>query len=78
MCCHQRHDGVAKGSKPLHPVGRPIRHARAQDRGGFGFPLDVADRASARNRQTDAKVEPADTGAQAEAAEGGISHTYDS
>jgi len=47
---------------------KPARfNAFGQARGGRDFPLHVTDRASVRQSQTDAKVQPADPGAQREA-----------
>lgn len=48
----------------------PRFHRRHQRRGGSGFPLHVADRASLRESQTEPKLEAADSGAQAEDVEG--------
>lgn len=42
----------------------PRFHRRDQRRGGSGFPLHVANRARERQRQTEAKVESADPGAE--------------
>jgi len=48
----------------------PCFHRRDQARGGCGFPLHEADLASARNRQTDTKVEPSDAGAEGQHVDG--------
>lgn len=42
----------------------PCFHRRDQARGGCNFPLHEQYRASERHRQTDAKFEPADSGAE--------------
>ena len=48
----------------------PCFHRRNQARGGCGFPLHVAYRASVRQRQTDAKLKSADTGTEGQYAGG--------
>lgn len=48
----------------------PCFHRRHQRRGGSGFPLHVADRASRRHSQTDAEFEPSGSGAQGHDIEG--------
>jgi hypothetical protein len=53
-------------------------HARCQDRGGICFPLDVADRASARNRHFNADTEHSGTGAELNISEGTCSQVMHS
>lgn len=51
-------------------VQKALGHARCQDRAGFDFPLDVADRASAWQSESHAEVEPGDAGAEGEDSRG--------
>lgn len=50
-------------------------HARHQDGGSIGFDLHVADDASRRDRQSQAKVESAASGAEGQNGEGTRIHT---
>lgn len=75
---HDSTPRAAVESKHVSPDGSglkdPFFHARHQDLSGRVLPLHEADRASARNRQGHAEVEPADSGAERQDVEGTCSH----
>jgi len=56
-------------------VQATVSHRRSQDLAGEGFDLHVADRSSARERQSDAKVESPGSGAEGQHVEGRLIHT---
>lgn len=49
-------------------------HARRQDGGGIGFDLHVADDASSRDRQSQAEIESAASGAEGQHVAGTRTH----
>lgn len=56
-------------------VQATVSHRRCQDLAGEGFDLHVADRASSRERQAHAEVEPPGSGAEGQHVEGREIHT---